>query len=181
MKALAALVAVLAVIAMVVLGFFDFQNTANQFEIGIQAQYKQNQNNYDNGWKTVMEKAQVPTMYTKQLQELYKTAMTGRYGEDGSHALFQFLKEQNPTLDPEIFRQIQQSIESFRKSFEAEQKTLVSKKQSYETYLRATYSGRFYNMIGGYPKIDLAVYDIVTSAKTQEDFKNKQAEPLKLN
>lgn len=180
MKALAALGVTAALFVILLVGFFNFQNIANQLEIGIKAQYSQNQNNYDNGWKEVMEKAQVPAMYTKQLQELYKTAMTARYGEEGSHALFQFLKEQNPTLDSEIFRQIQQSIESFRKHFESEQKTLVAKKQSYETYLYATFAGRFYNTIGGYPKIDLALYDIVTSEKTQEDFKSKKSEPLKL-
>jgi hypothetical protein len=181
MKALAVLGVGVALFAVVVIGFFNFGNTANQFEIAIKAQYKQNQNNYDNGWKEVMEKAQVPKMYTEQLKDLYKTAMTGRYGDSGSQALFQFLKEQNPSLDASLFRQIQQSIESFRKRFEAEQKSLIAKKQTYETYLYATYAGRFYNMIGGYPRIDLAAYDIVTSDKTQADFENKKAEPLNLN
>ncbi len=180
MKGLAVTGVMVVFLAMVVMGFFNFQNTANLFEIGIKAQYKQNQNNYDNGWKEVQEKAQIPNMYTEQLQELYKTAMTGRYGDEGSKALFQFLKEQNPTLDSELFRQIQQSIETFRKRFEAEQKTLIAKKQAYETYLYATYAGRFYNMLGGYPKIDLDVYDIVTSEKTEQDFKTKKAEPLNL-
>ncbi len=180
MKALAVLGVTVVMFAMMVIGFFNFQNTANQFEIGIKAQYKQNQNNYDNGYKEVVEKAQVPAMYTEQLQKLYKTAMDSRYGVEGSKALFQFIKEQNPNLDPDLFRQIQQSIETFRKGFEAEQKTLVSKRQAYEMYLQATYAGRFYNMFGGYPKIDLDVYDIVTSDKTQEDFKTKKAEPLKL-
>ncbi len=180
MKALATLGVAGVLLVMVVVGFFSFQNTANDFEIGIKAQYSQNQNNYDNGWKEVMEKAQVPSMYAKKLEELYRTAMTARYGTDGSKALFQFLHEQNPTLDASIFRQIQQSIESFRKGFEAEQKSLVAKKQAYERYLRATYAGRFYNTMGGYPKIDLAVYDIVTSEKTQEDFKTKKSEPLRI-
>lgn len=181
MKVLGALGSFMALVVMVVIGYVNFGNNANQFEIIIKAQYKQNQNNYDNGWKEVMEKAQIPDMYTNRLQELYRTAMTGRYGQDGSKALFQFLQEQNPTLDPEIFRQIQQSIETFRKRFEAEQKTLIAKKQTYETYLYATYAGRFYNMIGGYPRIDLDEYDIVTSEKTTEDFKSKKAEPLQLN
>ncbi len=180
MKVPAALGATAAVFVMAVIGFFNFQNIANQFEINIKAQYSQNKNNYDNGYKEVLEKAQVPDMYTEQLQNLYKTAMDARYGAEGSKALFQFIKEQNPTMDPDLFRQIQQSIESFRKRFEAEQKTLVSKKQAYATYLQATYAGRFYNMFGGYPKIDLTMYDIVTSEKTEHDFNTKKAEPLKL-
>ena len=162
------------------MGYIGFQNTCNDFEIQIQAQYTDNQNVYDNGFKEVLEKSQVPRMYTNQLKELYQEAMTSRYGAEGSQALFQFIQEQNPTLDPSIFVQIQQSIESFRKRFQQAQTELVSRKQAYDRYTKATTSGRFYNLLGGYPKIDMEQYAIVTSDRTENVFRTKKDEPLKL-
>ncbi|MDP3800171.1 MAG: hypothetical protein Q8Q90_01985 [bacterium] len=162
------------------MGFIGFQNTCKDFEIQIEAQYTDNQNVYDNGYKEVLEKSEVPEMYTDQLKELYSQVMSGRYGEEGSKALFQFIQEQNPTLDAEIFRQIQQSIETFRRRFTQAQRELVAKKQAYQQYYAATTSGRFYNMLGGYPKADMARYDIVTSGRTEETFSTKKDEPLKL-
>lgn len=165
----------------VVFGYIGFTNNANRYEVTIKAQYTDNKNVYDNGWKTVQEKAQVPELYTAQLKELYDNAMTGRYGEDGSKALFQFIKEQNPTLDSKLFIQIQQSVETFRNRFQQAQTELVSKKQAYESYLTATTSGRFYNMFASYPHIDMSKFDIVTSDKTETDFSTKRAEPLDLS
>src|SRR3989338_6872771 len=90
---------------LLVFGYIGFTNTANQAENGIRAQYADNQNVYDNGWKEVKEKAQVPGVYEKHLKELYDDAMHGRYGENGSQAVLQFIKEQNPTLAPELYVQ----------------------------------------------------------------------------
>ena len=164
-------------------GFIGFQNESNGYENGIRAQYDNNRNVYDNGWKKVSETAQVPEMATDQLKKLYDTAMTGRYGEDGSRAMLQFIKEQNPTIDGTLFRQIQQAIEAFRNQFQQAQTELVARRQSYQNFLTANTSSRFYNWISGgsYPKIDLTKYDIVTSDKTETDFDTKRAEPLKLN
>src|SRR3989338_3692982 len=72
---------------MLFVGYIRFGNTANQYENGIKAQYKDNQNVYDNGWKEVKEKAQVPDMYTDDLKKVYDGVMRGRYGEKGSQAL----------------------------------------------------------------------------------------------
>jgi len=172
---------VLGVLAlMLFVGYIGFGNTANQHENGIKAQYKDNQNVYDNGWKEVKEKAQVPDMYTDDLKKVYDGVMRGRYGEKGSQALLQFIKEQNPQLSPELYKQIQQSIESFRKRFTQSQTELVARRQAYENFLTATYSGRFYNMVGGYPRINLTEYDIVTSEETERVFDQKKADELKL-
>jgi len=181
MKVLAIFGVVVVLVVIAVIGLVGFQNDANRFEIDIQAQYKRNQNIYDNGWKEVVEKAQVPEMYTEKLKELYDGTMKGRYGEKGSQALLQFITEQNPNIDASLYKSIQQSIEIFRNEFQQTQNELIAKKQSYETFLRATVTGRFYNMVSDYPKIDLDKFDIVTSEKTEKTFETKKDEPLKLN
>jgi hypothetical protein len=161
-------------------GYISFGNEANRFENSITAAYTNNQNVYDNGWKTVMEKAQVPDQYTKQLKELYTGTMTGRYGPNGSQALLQFIKEENPKLDPSMYVQIQQSVEIFHNQFSQAQTELVSRKQEYRNLYTGTTHGRFYNLIAHYPHIDLSKYDVVTSEKTQQDFGTKKAPTLQL-
>ena len=161
-----------------VLGYIGFVNDARQFENGIVAAYTNNQNVYDNGWKTVKEKAQVPDAYTGKLKELYTATMEGRYGEKGSGAMFQFINEQNPQLPPAIYEQVEQSVEIFHNQFTQAQTDLVARKNSYLNFLTGTTSGRFYNMLGHFPHLDMSKYDIVTSDKTQQDFGTKKAPEL---
>jgi hypothetical protein len=161
-------------------GYVGFSNDANKFEVDIKAKYTDNKNVYDNGWKKVVEVSQVPALQVDALKQLYDATMKGRYGAEGSRAFLQFIKEQNPNLDQTTFIKIQQDIESFRSEFQANQTALVARKQSYETFLTATTSGRFYNMIGSYPHIDLTKFDIVTSERTENVFDSKRDEPLKL-
>ena len=86
------------------------KNTCVAFEQRIQAQYTKNQNVYDNFWKTVKEVAQVTDKYAKDTKALYESVLKGRYGEKGSQAMFQFLKESNPTLDASLYSRIQENV-----------------------------------------------------------------------
>lgn len=148
-------------------------------EQGIKAQYDQNRNNYDNMWKKFKEVAAVPAMYTDDLKKVYDSAIQNRYGQNGSQAMFQFLKEHNPTFDSTMYVQIQRVVEAGRNSFEANQKMLIDKKRAYETEL-----GQFpTNLVAGFlgfPKIDLTKYDIVTSDTTTEAFETKKADEIRL-
>lgn len=148
-------------------------------EKGIEAQYKQNQNNYDNYTKKVLEVAQVPAMYRDDLTAVTKAAISGRYGANGSKAVFQFLKEQNPNLDSSLYVQIQRVIEAGRNGFEADQKVLLEKKRIYEV-MTGTFPN---NLIAGFfkfPSEKISKMDIVTSAETEDAFKSKKSAPLKL-
>jgi hypothetical protein len=157
-----------------------FRSDCISAEAGIKAQYKQNQNNYDNMWKKFLEASQVNKAYADDLKELYKDAMTGRYGANGSQATFQFIKEHNPTLDPQTYVKLQALIEAGRNGFEAEQKQLLDRKMQYEQFLGST-SALVFNNFFNFPRIDLDKYDIVTSSKTEKVFEDKKDdEPVKL-
>jgi hypothetical protein len=148
-------------------------------ESGLKAQYSQNQNNYANYFDKLKEAAQVPDMYASKLKDLYDGTMKGRYGAEGSKAMFQFIKEQNPTLDPKMFVQLQEIIEAGRNSFEADQKTLLDKKRVYENTL-GSFPGSFFAGMMGFPKIDLKSIDIVINEETAKAFETKRAGPINL-
>lgn len=172
--------AVVLVVGVSLVGWFI--GTRNEFiaqEQGITAQYDQNRNNYDNFVKSVVEVAQVPTKYVEGLKEVALAAIQGRYGEKGSQAVFQWIKEQNPTVDPGVYKKVQQVIEAGRLSFETNQKTLIDKKRLYQTQL-AQFPGSIVASVSGFPRIDLKKFDIVTSDRTEKAFETKRDEAIKL-
>lgn len=156
-------------------------NTCVTMEATIKAQYKQNQNNYDNYFKTLQEAAQVPSMYMNDLKKVYDGTMSGRYGQGGSKATWQFIKEHNPAIDSSMYVKIQTIIESGRKDFENNQKMLLDKKRVYEDTFLKKFPTSLVASALSYPKIDLASMDIITSDETEKVFKNKKSDFIKLN
>lgn len=168
----------------VLLGYNSFLNQSLNFEVGIQTQFKNNQNVYDNGYKRVQEMAQVPKLQQQALQQLFVATISARQYDKGGE-LMKFIQEQNPNLDQRTFIKIQQAIEEYRQSFQNSQTELLSKKQAYLSFLTATTNGRFNNQIASllgspFPRIDLNKIDIVTSDKTQRTFDTLKDEPLNL-
>ena len=153
----------------------DFQRAEN----GIKTQYKANQSSYATYFNKIKEMAQVPGMYTEDLSKVYEGAIKGRYGSDGSKAMFNFIKEHNPNFDSSLYVQLQRAMEAGRDSFNADQKLLLDKKQSYDNQ-RTVFPGSLIASLFAYPKINLDEFDIVINAETEDAFKTKKAAPIQV-
>lgn len=173
---LVAMVLILGVFAMSCIGTY---NSCARQENGLEAQWEQNQNNYANYFNKLKEIASVPAMYTADLQKVYTSAIQGRYGANGSQAVMQFIQEHNPTFDSSLYKKIQTIIESGRNSFEADQKTLIDKKQVYQNTLSTFPSGMIASFMG-YPKCDMGKYKPVTNDATEDAFRTHKAGPISL-
>lgn len=169
-------------------GFFSYMgwsNDARKFEADIPSQYEQMQNTYDNGWKEVMEENQIGDKYADQFKNAFQAILQGN--PNGNQQMVQVLTAM-PNFDASLLKKVQESIERFHASFSASQQQIIALKQSYRQYIGATTMSRIYNSFGGYPHIKCGVpagsqddYQIVTSGKTQTDFKNHKADALDLS
>ncbi len=180
---------VIAVVGFIALGaigsYISYANYGNRTEVAIKAKYADNENVYAQGTQKVVELAQVPTMYVADLEKIVKAAIQGRYGDNGSQATFQWLKEQNPSLDPGMYVKIQQVIESFRNEFKNAQTQLLDQCRSYETNRGNVWSG-FWLKMAGYPKMVEGeqsiskMCTIVTTDKARQTFETKRDSGIQL-
>ena len=153
--------------------YVSYSNLGNRTEVAIKAKYADNENVYAQGTQAVIEIAQVPDMYVADLKAIVTAAIQGRYGENGSQATFQWLKEQNPQLDPGMYTRIQDTILAFRGRFETAQRELLDQCRSYETLRGNFWSGKWL-AIAGYPQRDIdKMCTIVSTTKARQTFETK--------
>lgn len=123
----------------------------------------------------ISEIAQVPQMYRNDIKSIYKDVLKGRYGENGSQAMFQFLKEQNPQIDAGLYKAIQQAMEAGRNEFKVAQQTLIDQKRVYVTNLGYVWKGMWLG-IAGYPTLNVGFqggtddFEAITSEYAIEAF-----------
>jgi len=158
-----------AIIGVAVGSYISNYNYGNRTENQIVASSENNENILAQYSLKISDMAQVPTMYKDDVKEVYTAAITGRYGADGSKAMFQWLKEKNPDLDPSMYVRLQQAMEAGRNKFENAQTELIDIKRGYKTNLGYLWKGMWLR-IAGYPKLNLDKYKIITSTHAQETF-----------
>jgi hypothetical protein len=169
-----------ALVGLAIMMFIGANNTAAGFDASVKYEHTNNKNVMAGYNQKVMEVAQVPDMMRDDFIKVATAAMEGRYGKDGSKAVFQMLTEQNPTLDPALYSKIQQVIESGRTEFQNSQTKLLDIKRSYEFALNSFPQGIFMRALG-YPKMPLDTYNIVTTDRVERAFeKGKEDGPIQL-
>jgi hypothetical protein len=93
--------------------------------------------------------------------------------------MFQFIQEQNPTIDSTVYTQLQRMIEAGRIDFANSQTRLIDQKRVYQTALGSFWQGMWMR-VAGFPKINLDDYKIVTNSHTENAFSTGTEEPIKL-
>lgn len=161
------------------LSYVGAHNKGVSFENRLEAAWENNENILGQYSLKIQEMAQVPGMYANDLKEVVREAMSGRYGEDGSQAVFQWIQEKNPNVDSSMYVEIQREMKVGRNKFEAAQTQLVDVKRAYKDQLDFLWSG-FWLRISGFPKVDLDKYKIITSKHAQETFESGVDKGLQL-
>jgi hypothetical protein len=134
-----------------VVSYVSAANSGNEFEQSIDAKYRDNQNVLGQYSLKIKEAAHVSDKYSQALSDAMAKALDARYGDDGSKAMFQMIKEQNPNLDPSIYVKLQQIIESGRNEFKVSQTTLLDQCRIYKTQSGYLWTGLWLRL-AGYPK-----------------------------
>ena len=154
-------------------------NTGNRLENVIEATFTDNKNVLAQYSNRIAEAAQIPAMQRDDLTAVVTAALDARYGDEGSQAMFQFIQEQNPTIDSAVYVELQRIISGGREDFRIAQTRLIDQKRVYETALGSFWGGTWMS-VAGYPKIDLDEYVIVTNARTEDAFDSGQEEAIQL-
>lgn len=163
-----------------VMAYIGAANKGNTMENSIDQLRQNSASNLSNLTMAITEQAQVPEMAKNDLKEIIEAQMSGRYGADGSKAVFQFLKEQNLQVDQRMYLNIQATMAGGRKEFEITQNRLMSQCASYKNELGNVWSG-FWMRLAGYPKADLkTVCRAVTDSKTDAAFETGQQTKISL-
>lgn len=159
--------------------FGNAYNTANKSEINIKISFTDLENIKSNYTMKIREMAQVPDMYADKLKEVVSAAISGRYGADGSKAVFQMITEQNPTVDPSMYNRVQQVMEAGRNDFQNAQSKHNDMLGCYQKTLTTFPNNIVYNILG-YPKIDLSKYQIIIASETKKQFDSGIDEKINL-
>lgn len=146
------LACILVPVAIIIGMFVDTYNTGVTYETGIERVYKNNQNVLSSYSNKIAEASQVTGMARDDLSKVIKDAIGGRYGANGSQATWQWIKENNPSTDPALYRTLQTMIEAGRNKFENSQTMLLDQCAEYQNYRGYLVSG-FMLRVMGFPKL----------------------------
>lgn len=178
--ALAVVALVIAIVALCGVSYVSAYNRGNVMEKGIIAAYESNKNVLSTYSQKVVEAAQVTGMMRDDIVKITREAIGNRYGEKGSQAVFQAIREQNPQVSEKLYLNVQQIVDSGREEFKVKQDVLIDKKRVYSTSLDFFWSGTWLH-IAGYPKINLDDYKVIITDSIEQTFKTgKERGPIQL-
>lgn len=164
----------LIVIFFLIMGtaLFSANNTANAYEKSIKATHENSRNVLGQYAPKLKEALGVTKIQAEAVEEIITASNESRYGEAGSQASMQWIREQNPNLDQSSYRQVLNLIEAGRNDFQREQTAKLDKIRAYETAL-GNMPGSFFMKVMGYPTAEFVAADygkIVTSGHADEAF-----------
>jgi hypothetical protein len=144
----------------------NYRNEEAVLRVQIDKQTQVDQIRFDNTWKIIKDKAQVADKYKDAFKDIYTSIMTGRYGANGRQegGFMNILQESNPKFDESMYHELMTTIESERKGFERDQKTLIALSEQHEILIK-TFPSSFF--LSDVQPIEIK---LVTSTKTNKAF-----------
>lgn len=172
------LISIVVLLLVVVGGFvgtyISTHNTAVQFEANIEKFDTASQNTLSSYTLKLKEAAGVPDMMVTDLRAVIQDTFQGRYGENGSQAVFQFISESNLQLDSQVYLKLQTIIDGGRNEFKQSQDRKLDSCSAYEIKRNQFVSGFFMTM-ADFPKKDINnLCAIVLAGEVREKFETKE-------
>jgi hypothetical protein len=168
------------VIATLVGSYITAYNQAVVFESGISTTDKGTRTALSTYTLTLKDLAQVPEMMVDDLVRYADAVYSGRYGEEGSKALVQFITEQNQNLDTKTYDQIAAVMQSGRKEFQLGQDKKTEQCEQYDRARDFLWQG-FWIKRAGFPKKNIEeLCKLVLDKSTNEAFRTHEVESIKL-
>lgn len=121
---------------------------------------------FDDMWKIIKKKAQVPEHYKDDFKDLILSDNTTTYGDNGLQigGFMNMIQKTNPKFDNDMYKDLIQTIESEMKRFEMEQKTLIALSEQHEILL-VTFPGTWF--LSGIQPVEIK---LITSGKTKNSY-----------
>lgn len=158
-------------------GIGSYNNLVRQEE-GIKASYEDMQNVHASIFNQIKSQGLSVEKYGDLVIQACNVAMEGRYGKMGSQAAFQWIQENNPTIQPQVMEKLQVAIEAGYNKFESTQRTKIDRIRIYQADLRSFPKNVFAELLG-FPKIDMEKYGAtISSAETKKTFETKEMETI---
>jgi len=170
---------ILAGVLLVIVGigaavtFIGYNNTEVELRNQFGAQQEKCKSYFDKMWKIIKQKANIAEEYKDAFSEVYVKMMDARY-KQGSGAMMQWIKEQNPTLDSGVYRDLGNTIEAQRDGYHRENTILLDVKRQHDN-LRQKFPS---SLVCGSAAELKAI--IVTSGKTTESFETGEDNDVEL-
>jgi len=153
-------------------------NSLVRQENGIEAVHEDMKNVHASIFNQIKSQGLTVEKYGDLVIQALEVAMSGRYGATGSQAAMQWLREENPTISPEVFTKLQTVIEVGYNKFEATQRTKIDRIRIYENTLETFPSSLVANFFG-FPRFELEEYKrTISTAETKKTFETGEMETI---
>lgn len=174
------IVSVVIVFVCIIVTLLTTANKAVETEKLLKILKRNSQSVYTYYGLKIMEAAQIPAMYKKDVLDITKTQMEDRYGKTGIKDTVQFLTEHNITITDNTYLQIQQMIEAGRNDIIYSQQRMNDVRRQYETSLRYPINGKILKVMG-FPKVNLMDYKLLKTKDGIQIFESNMDKPIPLN
>jgi hypothetical protein len=114
------------IILMIFIMNISYQNSYERLDQDLLGHYKKIESSYEKQSRIILQQAGILNKYSTDFKNIYKGMMQGRYGKDGSKAMMQWIKEQNPSIDASIYKKLMTTVEAQKTTFDRLQAKLAA-------------------------------------------------------